>query len=407
MPLDFSSSRRSTIGVEWELQLVDQDSNDLRQSADAVIARAVLPDGSPHGRIHREMLLNTVEFVSGAHNTVAECMHDLLETAAFLRPVTNELRIDLAAAGTHPFAMPTLQRVTDSQRYADLVERTQYWGRQMLLYGVHVHVGVEARTKVLPIASALATWIGHLQAISASSPVWAGIDTGYASNRAMVFQQLPTAGIPRHFDHWEELEAYTADMIHTGVINSFDEVRWDIRPSPKWGTLENRVFDAASNILEVGAFAALTHCLVELYSREIDADHVLPRLPDWFIAENKWRSARYGLDAELIVDARGTQEDARQGVERLLHLLAPVARDLGCVEELASVEEILRCGAAYDRQRYVAAHATQDPLDSVVEFMRAEMRADRPLDPRIFVAQLAMARGEGEPHQESRGARRA
>lgn len=383
MPLPFTPSQRSTIGVEWELQLVDQDSNDLRQAADAVIAGAT-HDGefSPH--IHREMLLNTVEVTSGARGTVAECLHDLATTVTSLRPVTDALRIDLATAGTHPFARPAYQRVTDSERYAELVDRTQYWGRQMLLYGVHVHVGVEERDKVLPILCALTTRFAQLQSLSASSPFWAGVDTAYASNRAMVFQQLPTAGIPRQFRTWDELEHYTDDMISTGVIKGFDEIRWDVRPSPKLGTVENRVFDAATNILEVAAFAALTHCLVEHYSRMIDAGEELPVLPEWFVAENKWRSARYGMDAVLVLDAQGHQEHVRDTVESMLEDLAPVARDLRCAEELDGVHEILRLGASYQRQRFVAENS-KDPLDAVAELIRAEMRADRPLDPTEFL----------------------
>lgn len=405
MALTFVPSQRSTIGVEWELQLVDQDSNDLRQAADAVISEALL-DSDRHPHVHREMMLNTVEIISGARHHVSECLDDLTQTVTFLRPITNELRIDLASSGTHPFARPSHQRVTNTTRYAQLVERTQYWGRQMLLFGVHVHVGVEDQSKILPIQGALARWIGHLQAISASSPVWAGVDTGYASNRAMVFQQLPTAGIPRHFDTWEQLESYTDDMIHAGVINGFDEVRWDIRPSPSLGTIENRVFDGASNIFEVGVFAALTHCMVESLSRRLDEGQELPWLPDWFVAENKWRSARYGIDAELIVDRDGRQEEARTGLMRLLDLLAPVARDLDCLDELSGVEEILRVGAAYERQRYVAAHAPSHPLDTVVEFMRAEMRANRPLDPAVFLADIGEAGDCSAPHAESRGASR-
>ncbi|MDO4257898.1 MAG: glutamate--cysteine ligase [Actinomycetaceae bacterium] len=405
MALHFEASARSTIGIEWELQLVDQDANDLRQSANAVMSQATI-DGERHPHIHREMLLNTVEVVSGAHSTVRECLDDIASTVTFLRPITNDLRIDIASAGTHPFAEPAHQRVTDTERYAELVERTQYWGRQMLLFGVHVHVGVEDRRKVLPLQGALAALIGHLQAISASSPVWAGIDTGYASNRAMVFQQLPTAGIPRSFSRWEDLESYVTDMIHTGVIDGFDEIRWDIRPSPKLGTIENRVFDAASNILEVGAFAALTHCLVEYFSRSLDRGETIVHLPDWFVAENKWRSARYGLDARVIVDSSGRQEEVRTDIERLLERLQPIARDLDCAEELAGVEEILRVGAAYERQRKVAAGASEHPLDTVVAFLRAEMRADRPLQPEEFLAELGRNHNGGA-HADSLGAPRA
>ena len=346
MTLPFGSSQRSTIGVEWELQLVDRDSHDLRQSADAIIDRATI-DGQLYPGVHREMLLNTIEVVSKPRSTVAECIADLTGCVDFLRPLASDLRIDLATAGTHPFARPGRQRVTDSERYAQLVERTAYWGHQMLLYGVHVHVGVEDRAKILPIQAALTAHLGHLQAISASSPFWAGEDTGYASNRAMVFQQLPTAGIPRQFDTWEDLEAYTDDMISTGVIEGFDEVRWDIRPSPTFGTIENRVYDAATNATEVATFAALTHVLVEHFSRLYDAGEPLPVLPDWFVAENKWRSARYGMDATLIVSRDGTTESARDGIARLREELAPVAADLGCAREFAGLDTVLTIGASY------------------------------------------------------------
>ncbi|MDO5721541.1 MAG: glutamate--cysteine ligase [Actinomycetaceae bacterium] len=379
----FQQSKRSTIGVEWELQMVDVDTGDLRQSADAVMDIVERDGKNPH--IHREMLLNTIEITSGARATVPECLDDLRVTTALLRPVTTPMRIDLATAGTHPFANPAYQRVTDNGRYADLVERTQYWGRQMQLYGVHVHVGVEDPNKVLPIMTALLTRFAQLQALSSSSPYWAGEDTGYASNRAMYFQQLPTAGIPRQFTRWEDLENYVQDITRTSVISDFSEVRWDIRPSPKLGTIEVRVFDAATNIFEVGVLAALTQCLVEYYSRRYDAGEQLPTIPDWFVAENKWRASRYGMDATLIIDEDGNQEDVVTTLRNMLEMLRPVADDLGCREQLEGVNEIIRMGAAYQRLAIVGKRHTF-PAKAMVDLMRAEFKADRPIDPLSFTA---------------------
>ncbi|WP_350257812.1 glutamate--cysteine ligase [Scrofimicrobium sp. R131] len=382
--LDFAPSQRSTVGVEWELQLVDMDSNDLRQAANTVIKQAwQVPELKP--LVHREMLLNTVEIASGAHTKVSDCMRDLRFAVTSLRPKTNELRADFAAAGSHPFAQPAYQRVTDSRRYAELVQRTQYWGRQMLLYGVHVHVGVESREKVLPIINTLLTYGGRLQSLAASSPYWAGQDTGYASNRAMVFQQLPTSGIPRQFTHWEELERYAADMKKAGVISTFDEVRWDIRPSPHLGTVEIRIFDACSNIREVEACASLAHALVDYCSSLVDAGEELPRLPDWFIEENKWRSARYGLDAQLITNASGQTEHVRDSLANLVEQLRPTARELGCEPGLELALEILEKGGSYTRQRAVAAAVPESPLDAVVSLLRAEMQEDRPLTAEEFL----------------------
>lgn len=380
--MKFASSPRSTVGIEWELQLIDRDSNDLRQAADTILtqARALDRDTS---MIHGEMLLNTIELVTRPHSTIRECMDDLQEGLDTLAPVLEPMRIVLASSGTHPFANPVYQRVTDTERYAELVNRTRYWGRQMLLFGTHVHVGIEDRAKVLPILKAVLTRFAHLQALTASSPFWDGKSTGYADNRAMVFQQLPTAGVPHQFSCWEELEEYHCGMVKTGIISSFDEVRWDVRPSLKFGTLEFRVADAATNLAEVGMIAALSQCLVEYFSREYDAGRELPTLPQWFVIENKWRAARYGMDATLILDAAGNEEPVSQTLARMVDKLRPIAEELGCLEELMTVHTVLRIGAPYRRLLRAGAYYGQS-REAVVDFMIAEMAAGHPLDPDHF-----------------------
>ncbi|PJI94868.1 glutamate--cysteine ligase [Luteimicrobium subarcticum] len=378
MELPFARSDRSTVGIEWELALVDKDSGDLRQVAQTVLD-AVRPDGAEkHPSIVQELLLNTVEVVSGVGRTVGEAADDLERAVAEIREVTDPLRVELMCAGTHPFARWDHQKVTDKERYNTLIDRTQWWGRQMLIYGVHVHVGIEDRAKVLPIQRAMLTRFAHLQSLSASSPFWGGKDTAYASNRALMFQQLPTAGLPYQFDEWSQLEQYVADMIHTGVIDAFDEVRWDLRPSPRFGTLESRICDGITNITELRSIAALTHCLVEHFSTMLDEGRDLPVLPTWFVQENKWRSARYGMDAIIILDEQGNEELVTDSVARLLRDLEPTAERLGCSDDLDGVRTILRKGASYQRQRAVARRAGGE-LDAVVASLVAEMREGRPL----------------------------
>ncbi|MBD9698853.1 glutamate--cysteine ligase [Flavimobilis sp. GY10621] len=378
MHLPFAPSERSTVGIEWELALVDKDSGDLRQVAQTVLDAVEPAGGGQHPHIRQELLLNTVEVVSGVNRTVRGAGDDLERAIDEIREVTDPLRVELMCAGTHPFARWAQQKVTDKERYATLIDRTQWWGRQMLIYGVHVHVGIEDRDKVLPIARGMLAYFGHLQALSASSPFWGGKDTGYASNRALMFQQLPTAGLPFQFETWSQLEGYVDDMVRTGVIDAFDEVRWDLRPSPRFGTLETRISDGTSNITEVLALAALTHCLVEHLSTLLDEGKELPTLPPWFAQENKWRSARYGMDAILILDSRGEEELVRDAVTRLLHELEPTAARLGCLDELDQVRTILRRGAGYQRQRAVARRNGGE-LGPVVENLVAELRAGRPL----------------------------
>ena len=378
MQIPFAHSARSSVGIEWELALVDADSGDLRQVAGTVLDALRPADGGEHPNVRQELLLNTVEIVSKVSRTVGEAGADLQRAIEEVRAITDPLRVELMCAGTHPFAQWSDQKVTDKQRYATLIDRTQWWGRQMLIYGVHVHVGIEDRAKVLPILRAVLTYFPHLQSLSASSPFWGGKDTGYASNRALMFQQLPTAGVPFQFERWEQLEGYVADMVHTGVIDQFDEIRWDVRPSPRFGTLEMRVCDGATNQTELMGLSALMHCLVEHFSTMLDEGRKLPVMPPWFVQENKWRSARYGMDAIIILDKEGEEQLVTDAVRALVADLEPTAARLGCTEELGGVHTILDRGASYQRQRAVARRHGGE-LDVVVASLVAEMRAGRPL----------------------------
>ena len=191
-------------------------------------------------------------------------------------PAAGEVGVDLFGAGAHPFAAWSQQHLTPGHRYEELINRTQWWGRQMLIWGVHVHVGMPAVERVMPVLSSLLNTFPHLQALSASSPVWAGTDTGYASNRALMFQQLPTAGLPFQFDTWAEYEGFCEDSVTTGVIEDLADVRWDIRPSAHNGTIENRVCDGVSTVDELAALVALMHCLCVDLDARLAAGERLP-----------------------------------------------------------------------------------------------------------------------------------
>lgn len=365
--IDFAGSPRPTLGVEWEFALVGAVDRDLSNEAAAVIAGI---GDNPH--VHKELLRNTIEVVTGVCDTVNEAMSDLSTTLASTRAVVRERGMDLFCAGTHPFAQWSAQKLTDAPRYAELIKRTQWWGRQMLIWGVHVHVGVSSAHKVMPIISSLLNHYPHLLALSASSPYWAGEDTGYASNRAMMFQQLPTAGLPFQFETWRQFEHFVHDQKTTGIIDQINEIRWDIRPSPHLGTVEVRVFDGVSNLRELSALVALTHCLIVDLDRRLDAGEQLPVMPPWHVQENKWRAARYGLDAIIILDADSNERLVTEDLDDLLTRLAPVADSLQCADELASVAEIPRRGASYQRQRRVAEEHDGD-LRSVVDALVGEL----------------------------------
>jgi carboxylate-amine ligase len=340
---------------------VDRETRDLSNEAAAVIAEI---GETPH--VHKELLRNTVEVVTGICVNSGEAMDDLRGTLGIVRPIVRQRGMELFCAGTHPFAEWSAAELTDAPRYAELIKRTQWWGRQMLIWGVHVHVGVSSAHKVMPIITSLLNEYPHLLALSASSPYWDGDDTGYASNRAMMFQQLPTAGLPFHFQKWSHFERFVHDQKKTGIIDHMNEIRWDIRPSPHLGTVEVRIFDGVSNIDELGALVALTHCLIVDLDRRLDAGDQLPSMPPWHVQENKWRAARYGLDENS--NERLVTED----LDELLNRLEPVARSLGCADELARTSDIYHVGASYQRQRRVAED-TEGDLRAVVDSLIAEL----------------------------------
>ncbi|MCG7416183.1 glutamate--cysteine ligase [Microbacterium sp. ACRRU] len=373
MRLPFAPSARSSVGLEWELMLADRETGDLVPRAPEILE--LVEEATAHERftVTGELLTNTVEVTSGVGHTVAEAVDDIADAIGALREQTEPRGVEMLCAGSHPFAQWYDQEVTDKTRYHKLIERTQWWGRNMMIWGIHVHVGVDDADKVIPIVNALTAFLPHLQALSASSPFWAGERTGYASNRALVFQQLPTAGLPWQLDRWEDFEEYLDDMVRTGVMADASEVRWDIRPAPRWGTVEIRACDGMSTLPELAAVAALAQTLVERFSRILDAGGELPGIPPWYARENKWRAARYGLDARVIVDRQGTQLPVRDHLRATMEELADIAVELKCAREFAGLETILATGGSSARQLAVAEAADGD-LRAVVQHLIREFR---------------------------------
>ena len=374
MTVPFATSARSSVGMEWEVMLADTATGDLIPRAPDLLAALEERSSFERYTVTGELLTNTVEVTSGIGDTVAAAVDDIADAIAEVRTFTDPHGIDLLCAGSHPFAQWYDQSVTDKTRYHKLIERTQWWGRNMMIWGIHIHVGVDDVNKVFPIINALAVYLPHLQALSASSPFWAGERTGYASNRALVFQQLPTAGLPWPLQDWSEFEGYLDDMVTTGVMEDATEVRWDIRPAPRWGTIEVRACDGMSTLPELAALAALVQVLVEHFSRRIDEGLPLETIQPWFIRENKWRAARYGLDARVIVDHLGTQRLVTEHLRDTLAEIGGIADDLKCARELAGIEAILTDGASYSRQLAVA-DASDGDLREVVRHLVGEFRS--------------------------------
>jgi carboxylate-amine ligase len=371
--IPFHSSERASLGVEWELQLIDPRTRQLTSGASEILADITPAGLDEHPKAKHELLQSTIEIITGVCTTVAEAKADLAGTLAEVVAAADERGLALMCAGTHPITDWQTQQISPKERYLQLVEKMQWLARRLQIFGVHVHVGVRAPEKAIPIVNALSQYLPHFLALSASSPYWVGADTGLASARTKVFEGMPTGGLPHQLADWAEFEEYMETLIRAGAIESVREVWWDVRPHPDFGTVELRIADGLPTLDEIGAIAALAQCLVEQFDTQLDRGYTLPVPAEWVVRENKWRAARYGLDADVVVDEKGTVRPVRQAIAELAEELAPTAKRLGCEAELADVERLLTAGASYQRQRAVAA-AHDGDLRAVVDSLLGELR---------------------------------
>lgn len=360
--MEFAQSGRATLGIEWELALVDPASGDLVGRAAEVVEAMNDP------RVVGEFLTNTVELVTGVHQKVGDATAELRALRQAFTRAADPIGVAAVGFGTHPFADWQLQTVVPDARYLRVIDRAKQWGRQLSIWGLHVHVGVPDRNAVADVVSAVLADYPLFLALSASSPFWEGHDTGFASHRAMLFQQLPTGGLPPSFRDWAELETIEAGLLKAGVVLEHRELRWDVRPVSRFGTVEIRIADSMSTVHEIGAIVALAQSVVEEALRRFEEGRPARRLPDWALTENKFRAARFGLDTQFIVDAAGAVEHGRELLARRIDELQPVARELDCEAKLVSALALGNDTGA-DRQRALMRTAGKQGL---IDGLRAD-----------------------------------
>ena len=373
MKIKFGQSKMSTIGIEWELAVVDAVTMEQVPGADFVLNSVEDPVDGP---IRREYLSSMLEFVSGVHDTVGSAVNEMRGHLEHVLSILEPRGFTLLGAGAHPFGDPAAQIPREKPQYRRVTDRNGWWGKQMTINGLHIHNGIDRREKALPIVYGIARFTPYFIALSASSPFWMGEDTQFASQRTMIFQQLPTNGLPYHMESWDELEKYAAQLEGIGMIQSPSEIRWDVRPS-SWGTVENRIMDSVPTLMEVGALTAFSQCLVERMSQALAVGEPIERLPYWFMRENKWRAARYGLAADVITPRKDEYiVHASDGILYWVEQLRDIADQLGCAQELDDAATLVKKGPSYLRQRRVYA-ATGDVVD-VTRAMVDELRAGTP-----------------------------
>ena len=360
---NFGRSAPFSIGVEEEFQLLSPESYELVSRFDEVA------EAAGDERVKPELLQSVLEVATSVGRDAPEAIEEAHELRARLRDAAAERGTLIASAGTHPFSRYEHQDVTDAPRYTGLMEKMQWIAERELIFGLHVHVGMRSGDEAIWVANALRTWLPELLALSVNSPFWQARDTGLASTRIKVFDPFPRSGLPPTFASFADFEALVERAVKTGSFSDYTYIWWDLRPHPRLGTIEVRICDAQTRIDAVAGLVALVQSLAATLAERYDRDGTLPVQPITLVAENKWRAARYGLDADLIWLERDEERPAREALRHLVELAEPAARRLGCTTELALVEEVLRRGTGADEQRCV--HADTDSLLAVAQFLAA------------------------------------
>ncbi len=361
-----------TLGIEEEYQTIDPETRDLRSH----VSTEMLAHGKLRleERVKAELHQSVIEVGTRVCQNIQEAQEDLYDLRRNMIHLAEENGLVLVAGATHPFADWRSQEIYPDPRYAQVVEDLQLVARSNLIFGLHVHVGVEDREAAIRIMNSLRYFLPHILALSTNSPFWLGMETGYKSYRAKVFEHFPRTNLPDSFASWSEFEAYVNLLIKTNSIDNAKKIWWDVRPHPFFNTVEVRICDIPMRAAESVAIAALIqatamklHCL---HANNVDFRHYSRAL----LMENKFRAVRYGLDGKLIDFGKETEVPERELIEEYLHFIDDVVDELGSREQINYVRTMLEQGSGADRQ--LAVYRRTGNLKDVVDYMASETRAD-------------------------------
>jgi glutamate---cysteine ligase / carboxylate-amine ligase len=360
---------RFTLGVEEEFQIVDPQSGELRSHVSELLASSASMLGD---QIKREMHQSIVEVGTKICGDVAELREEIFRNRRELANAAERVGLAVAAAGTHPFSRWEDQIISPGVRYDNIVEELQQLARSLLIFGLHVHVGLPDRSVMIDLMNEVRYFLPHLLALSTSSPFWMGRNTGLKSYRTTIFRRFPRTGVPDHFESWSEYENYIQLLVDLNSIDDAKKIWWDVRPHPTFGTLEFRVCDVPTRPETAVMLGALVQAIVvKLYRLRIrNQGFRLYRRA--LIEENKWRAARYGLDGKLIDFGRRAEVPMRDLAVELLEFIDDVVDDLGSRQAVEHVHTVLREGTSADQQ--LAVFRQTGDLKSVVHHVIRQTR---------------------------------
>ena len=372
-----------TLGIEEEFQTVDPITRDLRSHILAeIITKGKL---QLQERVKPEMHQSVVEVGTGICKNIKEAKQEVFELRRHMVRLAHENGLRLAAAGTHPFADWHSQDIFPDDRYKTIVEDMQQVARANLIFGLHVHIGIDDKEATIHLMNAARYFLPHILALSVNSPFWMGRNTGLKSYRCKVFDKFPRTNIPDYFQSYAEYENFVNLLIKTRCIDNAKKIWWDLRPHPFFGTLEFRICDIPMRAEETIALAALMQAVVVKLYKLYAANMGFRLYRRALIMENKWRASRYGLEGKLIDFGRQMELPARDLIAELLLFVDDVVDELGSREEVQYVKKILEMGPGAERQLKVYQD-TQD-LKAVVDYIIEETRVglDEHVQPRVSV----------------------
>ena len=358
-----------TIGIEEEYQIVDPRTRELTSYIQEFLdqGRIVLQD-----QIKAEFLQSQVEVGSKICGDIHEARSEVVRLRRSVRDLAERNGLVIAAASTHPFANWTSQQVTAGERYTKLQEMMVDVARQMLIFGMHIHIGIDDKEVLIDVMNQARYFLPHLLALSTSSPFWNGRETGLKSYRSIIFENLPRTGIPPSFGSYAEYERFIDTLVKTNCIDEPTKIWWDMRPHPKFPTLEFRFPDICTKVDECLCITALVLGVVAKLIRLRRHNMSWRRYRHHLITENKWRAVRWGIDGDLIDFGRQTEVPMRDLVVELLEFVEDVVDELDIRRDVDYVKTILRDGTSADRQ--IRVFRRTGDLQAVVDHVVAETR---------------------------------
>ena len=356
-----------TLGIEEELMIVDAETLDLTNSIEGLLQD--LASTTVPGEVKPELMESVCEIATTPCSGAAEAGEQLSGLRRAVRSVAEQRGLAIGAAGTHPFAMWEDQRIVSRPRYRDLIAGLQFVARQELIFGIHVHVGLDGPDKAIHVANGMRVHLPLLLALSANSPFWRADSTGLLSTRTPIFRAFPRVGIPPRYDDFADWASRIEFMVASTAIPDYTYLWYDVRPHPNFGTVEVRVMDSQTRLEHTVALSALVQAMVRELAEHHESGQDLSRYPYEMLDENKWLAARHGLAGELVDlpsrDRVRTSDLARRLVDRL----KGHAEDLGSANELAAIEDLLENGNGASRQLvvYEANHDLREVVGEIVD----------------------------------------